>query len=168
MAFKVMHAQHRFAQGIAQRLGHRRPHQQGAGQPRAFGIGDRVDGRSGHCGLIEHLLGERQESADVVTRGQLGDHAAEALVHRNLGMQCLRQQSALAVVERHAGFVAGGFDTERQHLSSLPWVVSPDGPLSVACPLDWPAQADAARHTPLSSDAFDQAFGSTKAHGASI
>jgi len=33
-------------------------------------------------------------------------------VHRDLRMQRVRKQSALAVVHRKPGFVAGGFDAE--------------------------------------------------------
>jgi hypothetical protein len=37
-------------------------------------------------------------------------------MHRNLRMQRVREQAALSVVEREAGFVAGAFDAENEHV----------------------------------------------------
>ena len=60
----------------------------------------------------EHLFEQGNRAPDVVARGQLGYDAAVFFMHRHLRMQCVRQQAALGIVEREAGFVAGGFDAE--------------------------------------------------------
>ena len=56
----------------------------------------------------------------MIARGQLRHHAAIVGVHRDLGVQRMSQQPcACAVlpvlVQRDAGLVAGGLDTEYQH-----------------------------------------------------
>ena len=53
----------------------------------------------------------------MVARGELRHHPAVGRVHRDLRMQRVREQppGVAAVVERDAGFVAGGLDAEDQH-----------------------------------------------------
>ncbi len=74
--------------------------------------------------------------------------------------------STPAAVVQSAG--APGERVMRAPLSDLVEAMIAYGFGSPAILLIGSALADAARHTPLSSDAFDQAFGSTKAHGATI
>ena len=107
-----MHADGRHLEGESQRGGDARAHQQRPGQPRPFGVGDALDVLQGAARFLQHLAGERQHAADMVARGQFRHHAAVFGVHRHLGMQGVGEQAALGVVERDAGFVAGGFDAE--------------------------------------------------------
>jgi hypothetical protein len=67
-------------------------------------------------GFIQNPAGQRHEPADMVARSKLGHHAAVRLMHRNLGMHRVGEEPPrLAVVQRHAGLVAGGLDPEDQH-----------------------------------------------------
>ena len=66
-------------------------------------------------GLGEDALDQRQQAPDVVAGGQLRHHAAVSRVQRDLGVQRVRQEPRLAVVDGHAGLVAGGFDAEDAH-----------------------------------------------------
>ena len=43
------------------------------------------------------------------------DESGILLVHGDLRVQRVRQQPALRVVQRQAGFIAGGFDAENDH-----------------------------------------------------
>jgi hypothetical protein len=70
--------------------------------PRAFRLG-------------QHPLQQRDQAPDVVARCQFRHHAAIGLVHRHLGMHRMAEQAAPGIVERDAGFVAGGFDAEHFH-----------------------------------------------------
>ena len=54
-------------------------------------------------------------SLDVITRGQLGHHAAIHTMQVDLAEQGVSQQAALAVVERDAGFIAGSFQSQYEH-----------------------------------------------------
>jgi hypothetical protein len=40
-------------------------------------------------------------------------------MQRDLGIQDVPKQAALAVIERDAGFIAGGLDAEHQHGSEI-------------------------------------------------
>ena len=51
----------------------------------------------------------------MVAGGEFGHHAAVKPVQVDLRVQGLAQHAVLAVVERDAGFVAGGFDAEGEH-----------------------------------------------------
>ena len=66
----------------------------------------------GAARLLQDLPGQRQHAPDVVARSQFRHHAAVFGVHRHLGMQGVGEQAALGMVQRNAGFVAGGFDSE--------------------------------------------------------
>ena len=66
-------------------------------------------------GLAHNLLNQRQKHADVVARGNFRHDPAIDRVQVHLAVQGVRQQAALAVVKRHAGLVAGGFDAEHVH-----------------------------------------------------
>ncbi len=115
MAFQVVHAEHRLVQRQAQAAGDRGAHQQGPGQARALGVGDRVDVGERHVGLGQRLLQQGDGAPDMVARGQLRHHAAVLLVHGDLGMQGVGEQAALGVVQGEAGFIAGRFNAENDH-----------------------------------------------------
>ena len=51
----------------------------------------------------------------MVAGGELGHHAAIALMHRGLRVQGLSEQAVAGVIERDARLVAGGFDAEDAH-----------------------------------------------------
>jgi hypothetical protein len=67
------------------------------------------------CDSASTLCQQRDQAADVVARGQFRHHAAIGFVHRHLGMHRMAEQAAPGIVERDAGFVAGGFDAEHYH-----------------------------------------------------
>ncbi len=66
-------------------------------------------------GFGDDPLDQRDQMADVVARGELGNHAAVGLVQGDLRMQRVRQEPRFAVVDSDAGLVAGGFDAEDSH-----------------------------------------------------
>ena len=93
MALQMVHAQHRFAQRRGQCTSHARAHQQRPGQTRSSGVGHHVDVAQGAPRFGQHLTRERQHPADVVAAGQLGHHAAIGLVHLDLAVERVRQQT---------------------------------------------------------------------------
>ncbi len=111
----MMHANGRNAPGKGHRLRTGRTHQQRANQAGPGGIGDRVDLRGFTPGLIQHLADERQHAFDVITRGQLRNHATVHAVQVDLTEQRIGQQPLLTVVERDTGFVARSFQPQHQH-----------------------------------------------------
>ena len=115
MAFEMVDAQRRNAQSKGERIGHAGADQQRPGQPRPLGIGKGIEVIEPGTSLAHYLADQRQHAPDVVTRSQFGHHAAILLVHRNLCMQGVREQAALTVIQRDAGFVAGGFYAQDQH-----------------------------------------------------
>ena len=110
MAFQVVDPEHRLVQRQRQAAGHRGADQQRTGQARSLRVGDRIDGIRLQTGFGKHLLQQRNGAPDVIARGQFRHHAAIRLVHGDLGMQRMRPQTELRVVQRNAGFVARGFD----------------------------------------------------------
>ncbi len=90
--------------------------QQRARKPGSLGVGDCVQILQFATAACEYFAGERHDTADVVARGQFRNHAAVGLVHRDLRVQCVRQEAGPVLVEREPGFVAGGFDSKEQHL----------------------------------------------------
>ncbi|MNN40711.1 hypothetical protein D3C81_1547940 [compost metagenome] len=115
MALHMVHADRRHAPGQGQRLGAGGPDQQRADQARPGGIGDRIDIGETATGLGQHLADQRQHAFDVVARGQFGHHAAVGAMQVDLAEQRIGQQTALAVIQRHAGFVAGSFQAQHSH-----------------------------------------------------
>ena len=119
VAFQVVDAHGRNAQREGEAFGERRAHEQGAREARAFGISDCIEpGQVATCQGKDFAC-QRHDSPDVVAGSEFGDDAAIFLVHRHLGMQRMRKQTRLAVVQRETGFVAGRFHTEDQHLVDL-------------------------------------------------
>ena len=115
MAFQVVHADDGFVQHKADGVCIRRADQQRACQSGAGGAGNRVHIVQRASGIVQHFFGQWHDATNMVARGQFGYHAAVGNVHVDLRMQGVREQAALIVVQRHAGFVAGGFDAQYQH-----------------------------------------------------
>ena len=78
-------------------------------------IGHRADVGHADAGFLQHLAGQRRHAPDVVARGQLRHHAPVFLVHGDLGVQGVRQQSAFGADGRDAGFIARAFKAENNH-----------------------------------------------------
>ncbi len=76
---------------------------------------DGIDIGKRNVRLREDLLEQRQGPADMVARCKLGHYAAVLAMHGDLRMERMREQSALRVVERETGFIAGAFETEDEH-----------------------------------------------------
>ncbi len=111
----MVHGQCRHAQRHGQPRGEARAGKQCAGQPRPGGVGNGIDVGLGAAGLGQHLLQQGGKPADVIARSQLGNDAAVILVHRHLRMHRMGEQTARAVVQGEAGFVAGRFNAQYQH-----------------------------------------------------
>ena len=116
MAFQVVHRQRGPTQRLAQRRSKARAHEQGARQTGALCEGHQVDLAAVHAGLAQHLPGQGDDPADVITRRQLRHHTAIGLVHVGLAVQRVREQARHRMVcnldQRNAGFVAGRLDAE--------------------------------------------------------
>ena len=52
--------------------------------------------------------------AHVIARGEFGDNAAILIMQRDLRVQSMREQAALGVIQRDAGFVTGRFNAQYQ------------------------------------------------------
>src|SRR3954469_13818186 len=122
MRLEMMNANGRDAkrEGEAAREGG--AHEQSSSQARTLGVGDVVDLSQFRGALAQNLLHQRQDAGDVISRGELRYYPAVVRVHGDLRMQGVREQTApgdsgrsTCVVERDAGLVAGGLDTEDQH-----------------------------------------------------
>ena len=112
MPLKVVHRECRHAESQRHAAGRAGADQECAGQSGPLRIGDRVEVRCRDTGFVQYPPGQRQDPADVVTRGQFGNHAAVILVHANLGVERMRQQAfqrpgaaTLGVVQGDSGFV---------------------------------------------------------------
>ena len=112
VAFHMMHAHGRNAPGERQGLGAGGADQQRTNQPGAGGVGDGLDLLAAGAGLIQHLADQRQHAFDVVARSELRHNATIDAMQIDLTEQRVGQQAALAVVERDAGLVAGGFQAQ--------------------------------------------------------
>ena len=110
VAFQVMHAHCRLAQRGGQRAGHAGTDQQRARQARAARVGHHIDIGQRALRALHDLLCQRQHAPNVVATGQFRHHAAKRLVHDDLAVQRMRQQTrdgaCAGVHQRHAGFIA--------------------------------------------------------------
>ena len=100
---------------VGARGGPGRADQQRTGQSRALRERDRIDFRQRYVAFLQHLLQQRNRASHMVARGQLGHDTTILFMHGDLRVQRMRKQAALAVIQREAGFVAGGFDAEDDH-----------------------------------------------------
>ncbi|KAG1247953.1 hypothetical protein G6F65_019887 [Rhizopus arrhizus] len=115
VAFQVMDADRRQVPRPGERLRHAGADEQGARQARAGRIGHGTDVGHLQAGLFQHLAGERHDAADVGARGEFRHHATVFLVHGDLGMQRVREQSPFRTDGCDTGFVAGAFKAENNH-----------------------------------------------------
>ena len=119
MPLEVMDRDRRPLEHQGQRLGEGAADEQRAGQSRTARVGHRIDVGQRFSGLFQRRPQQGYDAANMVARGELGHHAAVVGMHRHLRMQVVREQAGRAVVERQAGLVAGGFDTEDQHRGAI-------------------------------------------------
>ena len=112
----MMDADDGFPQRAAERGSDARADEQRSGEARPLRIRDPVERGERDARLGEHLLRERNHAPHVVARRKLRHDSAVDTVHRDLRMQRVREEPALAIVEREAGFVARGFDAEYEHV----------------------------------------------------
>jgi hypothetical protein len=66
-------------------------------------------------GFGQDALGERKDPPHMIARRKLGHDAAVGLVHRDLRVQRMREESTLRVVDGEARLVAGSLDAEYFH-----------------------------------------------------
>ena len=114
VSFHVVHADGRYLPAPGQSTPQRGTDEQGAGKPRAAGVGDTINIRSLDLGLFQHGCDQGQALADMVSRGQFRHNAAIIRVYQ-LGIELVRQQAPLGVINRHTGIVAGGFESKNHH-----------------------------------------------------
>ena len=119
MPFQVVNAQHRLIQCSGHGAGRPGAHQQSASQARATGEGHHIDVVELYPGFGQHFFRQRQHAANMVAAGQFWHHTAIGTVHFNLAVQRMAEQGGHALSIRHAhqghaGFIAGGFDSEDQ------------------------------------------------------
>ena len=113
--------------GVVDRPNARRPHKHptargGAGhqctdQARPRGIGHAAKLLQTDSGPLDDRLGQGQQITNVVARSQFRHHAAIFRMEFNLAVQYVGEQTALAVIDREAGFIAGAFDSQDYHRS---------------------------------------------------
>jgi hypothetical protein len=92
------------------RLGGADPDQEGADQPRPDRDRDRLDLLQPHPGLAQRRLDHRRGQFEVLSRGDLGDDAAEGGVLGLRGDQV--DDDPRPIEDGGAGVVAGGLDRE--------------------------------------------------------
>ena len=119
MAFEVVHAQHRLVQRGCHGTGCTGADQQSPGKTGSARKGNHIDIFELLPGFGQHLLGQRQHTANMVTAGKLGHHAAIGAVHFNLAVQRMTQQGRHTLTVRrahqgHTGFITRGFDSQDQ------------------------------------------------------
>jgi len=120
VAFQVVYTHRRDIEREGQGPGHPCAHQQCAGKARALRIGDAIHVSQCAPTLLENLTCQRQQTLNVIPRRQFRHDAAVFAMHRDLRIQRIRQQTALAVIQRNTGFITGGLDAKHQHSEGLP------------------------------------------------
>ena len=84
VARQVMHGYERDAMHRGHRLRECHANQQRADQPWPLGHGNRPEGGRVHVGFLQRPLDHAADVAQVLTRGELRDHAAPFAVNRDL------------------------------------------------------------------------------------
>jgi len=115
MALEMVHADRRDAEPESKAVRERRADEERAREPRTLREGDRIQLALRGAGSMQHRAHEGKYAPDVVSRRELGHHAAVLIVQRHLRVQRMRQQAAIAVVDGYAGFVTGSLDAQHQH-----------------------------------------------------
>ena len=100
-----------------QRLGRLEPHEQGADEAGALGHGHQLGVVERGAGPRERVVDDGVDQLQVVAGGDLGDHAAEAVMD-SLGGDDIGAHGAVGLDDRRAGVVAGRLDGQDQRPGS--------------------------------------------------
>ena len=104
MAFEVMHADDRLAEREAERIRDGCADKERAREARSLRVRDAIEFGESRFRPFEHALGKRNDTTDVIARGEFGDYAPVGDVQRDLRMELVREQPALRVVHGEARF----------------------------------------------------------------
>ena len=115
VAFEVVYRHRRDAERGGQAFGKGGADEQRASQAWPLRIGHGVDLRELAAAVAQYLAQQRNGTSNVVARSEFRDNAAVFAVHQDLRMQRVCEQCGIGVVERHARFVAGRFNSKNQH-----------------------------------------------------
>jgi hypothetical protein len=108
----VIDACQRFRPGRGQAFPHADAHEQTTGQARSSRDRDQVEiRRLGAC-AVHSQLNELGQPLEMVSRGQLGDDAAELLVQVDLRVDDIRQDAAAVLYDCNRRLVAAGLNAE--------------------------------------------------------
>src|SRR5580658_6992666 len=88
------------------------PNEQGSGQSWAAGNSDGVEVGEGDAGLGKRSADDRNDGAQMLARGQLGDDSAVAGMGGDLRSNDGGESVGAALNDGCSGLVAGGFDGE--------------------------------------------------------
>ncbi len=107
MPLKMMDADDGLAERKAERVGDTGADEQCASQAWPARMRDHVDFLLGTALLVQYLLKQRQGAADVIARGEFRHDPAVSLMHVNLRMQRMGEQTLFgAIVKGQPGFIA--------------------------------------------------------------
>src|SRR5271170_5056524 len=112
---QVVYAHRWPAPGGAQGRSKASPHQQGANETWARGIGNPVDRLPAGSGIGQNLPNQRQKTPNMVAGSQFGYHAPVSLVHCDLAVQSVGEQAHIGVVDGHGRLVTGALDAQYPH-----------------------------------------------------
>ena len=115
MPLEMMHADRPDSETEREAVRDGRAHEQRSCKAGALGVSDRVQVRLLDSGSAQDLADQREQPPNVVPRRELRYDAPVCVVQRHLRMQGVSEQAAVAVVDGHPGFVAGGFDAQDKH-----------------------------------------------------
>src|SRR5271170_1685712 len=114
MPLQVVHGNQRLAERVRKRLGIGDANQQRTGKPWAAGNGDGVEIAPAGASLIKRGADDRDNVAQMLSRGKLWNDAAKLGVRRNLRGDNIRQRLASLADDRRSGLVARAFNAENQ------------------------------------------------------
>ena len=119
VAFDVVDADEGHAGGEAQALGIGEPDEQRADESGSDGDGDGREVVQAGGGAVQGFADDGNDGAQVLARGEFGDHAAILPVHGDLRGHDAGKHGVAAGHDGGGGFIAGGFDAENAHYSYL-------------------------------------------------
>ncbi len=114
MALDVVDGGERQLARGGERLGGGEPHEQRPHEARTAGRGDEPDVVERAAGIAQRLLDHEVHELQVVAGGDLGDHAAEAVVDSLRGDRVRAHRAAGRVEHRGAGVVAAALQRENR------------------------------------------------------
>ena len=112
MPLHVVDAEGGDAKPLRQRAPDGSPHEQGADEPGAGGIGDAAEIIEREAGVGEHFPDQGQCLAHMVSRRQFGNNATVTGMNPDLAVKPVREQTPLAAIQPDAGLVARGFNAQ--------------------------------------------------------